>query len=179
MKRLAAIAGLTALLATTGATASGGGSSTSALRHKTGQYVGRTSEPAPILLLVARKSVSFVGVNGKADCTNVDTGVIRTIRLKQQVEASYFGQDRVWTLNRKGRFDGTVKNREQVRGQNQLELRVSGKVKGRRVSGKVGYKLQLKHEACTFGRRGFTAKWTGKDKYGRGPSGGPSPSPRR
>jgi hypothetical protein len=175
MTRLVALAGLTALLATTAATASGGGSSISALRHKTGQYVGQTSEPAPVLLLVARKSVSFVAVNGKADCTDVETGVTRSLRLKQQVEASYFHQGRAWALDRKGRFDGTVKNREQVRGQNQLELRVSGKVKGSRVSGSAGYKLQLKRESCNFGRRHFTAKWTGKDEYGRGPSTGPGP----
>jgi hypothetical protein len=123
---------------------------------------------------VAKKSVSFVGVEGKAKCTNVDTGVTRSLRLRQEVEASYFHQDRVWALNRKGRFDGTAKNPEQVRGQSQLELRVSGIVKGRRVSGKVGYKLQLTRtpESCTFARRRFTAKWTGKDEYGR-------PSPRR
>jgi hypothetical protein len=128
---------------------------------------------------VAKKRVSFVAVNGKAKCTDVETGVTRSLRLKQQVEASYFDQDRAWALSRKGRFDGTVKNPEKLRGQNQLELRVSGIVKGRRVSGKVGYKLQLKRESCTFARRGFTAKWTGKDEYGRGPSGGRSPSPRR
>jgi hypothetical protein len=175
MKRLVAVAGLTALLATTVATASEGGVSKKAARHKTGQYAGQTSEPAPMVLTVGKKRVTIVGVSGKANCTDVQTGETRSFRLHQTVEASYFQQSRVWALDRKGRFDGTLEDREQVRGQNAFELRLKGRVKGRRVSGKVRYKSQLNSKSCDFPERRFTAKWTGKDEYGRGPSSGPGP----
>jgi hypothetical protein len=175
MKRLLAVAGLAALLATTGAAASGGGVSKKAPQHKTGQYVGKTGEPAPVLLIVGKKRVKAVGVAGKADCTDVQTGETKSFRLHQQIEASYFRQARVWTLDREGRFDGTLEDRKQVRGRNAFELHVKGRVKGSRVTGKVGYTSELASKSCDFPTRRFTAKWTGKDEYGRGPSSGPGP----
>jgi hypothetical protein len=168
-------AALTALLATSGAAVAQG--SASKAGHKTGQYVGRTSEPAPVLLLVGKKRVTGVAVNGRADCTDLLTGDTRSFRLKQMVEASYFQQDRAWALDGNGLFDGTVRDPKQVRGQHALELRVKGKVKGRRVKGTVSYTLVLATKTCVFPQRRFTAKWTGRDQYGRGPS--PSPGPRR
>jgi hypothetical protein len=175
MKPLVVIAGLSALLITTGAMASEAGVSKKKPQHKTGQYVGKTSEPAPILLLLSKKHVTAVGVNGRAKCTDPQTGETSTPRLKQQVEAAYFGQSGAWKINRKGRFAGTVKDPEQVRGENALSLRLKGRAKGRRVKGKVSYRLLTNKMSCNFGPRRFKAKWTGRDQYGRGPSGsGPS-----
>jgi hypothetical protein len=163
MKRLVALTGLTALLAATGATASGDVSS-SKLKHKLGRYSGQTSEPAPIFLVVKRKKVSAVGVTGRAKCTDVNTGEKRSFRLKQTVEAGFYGDDqlRIWAFNRKGRFDGTAIDHKQVRGKNSFELHVKGKVKGRRIRGKVGYKLELATKSCVFGPKRFKAKWVGR-----------------
>ena len=97
--------------------------------------------------------------------------------IDSSAEADYYaGQRRVWKLDRKGRFDGTVKDREQVRGKNSFELRVRGKVKGSKVKGKIAYKSELATRSCKFPQRRCSAKYTGKDEYGRGPSpGGPGP----
>jgi hypothetical protein len=174
MKLVVALTGLTALLAVTGATASGGDVSSSKLEHKLGRYSGQTSEPAPVFLVVERRKVDSVGVTGKANCTDVNTGEKRSLRLRQRVAAGYYGNDqlRVWALDGRGRFDGTAKDRSQVRGKNAFELRVSGKVKGRRISGTVGYKLESEAVSCVFGPRRFTAKWVGRSLED-------GPSPRR
>jgi hypothetical protein len=167
------LAALLALVATTGAGVAEGAASKAG--HKTGQYAGRTSERAPVLLIVGKKSVSAVGVSGSARCTDLLTGDIRSFRLQQTVEAAYFQQDRAWALDGRGRFNGTVKDPKQVRGRNALALKVKGKVKGRRVKGTVSYTLELPTRSCSFPPQSFSAKWTGRDEYGRGPSSGTGP----
>ena len=178
MKRLVALLGLAALLTATAAVASGDGVAAKVPKHKVGPYSGKTSEPAPILLLVAKKRVSGVSVAGKASCTDAATGETRTLRLKQTVEAGYYkpSEEKVWKLNRKGRFSGKVTDPEKVRGKNAFVLRLKGKVKGKKASGKVSYTNQSMREECVFRPRRFKVKWTGRDEYGRGPSNG---GPRR
>jgi hypothetical protein len=156
--RLAFLACVAGLVGLTGASALGAGTVT----HKAGQYTGKTKEKTPVVFLVGKKRVSGSGVTGKVSCTDVNTGEVKTFRLHQQVDADYFHQGKAWKINRKGRFDGTVHDREKVRGKNRLDLRVAGKVKGKKMSGSFSYKLELTRYSCDSGKHHFTAKWKRK-----------------